>query len=146
MTTKLLGQLDIASQVLLYLLRVKKHATALSLVKLLYLIDRHFGQTVGYSLTGCEYRTYSFGVWLPDIFDRLESLISQGLIRVTTNYTRSGLEYMVYGFSDDRLKDWPQMEVELIEKVTGGAWLVLRALVSQLLDVTEQELTKLIKA
>jgi len=52
------------------------------LVKLLYLIDRHFAKKYGRTLTGIEYKSYFYGPYSDEIEEALNYLNEQGFVKI----------------------------------------------------------------
>jgi hypothetical protein len=126
-------------EILAYILKIHKHASAYFLVKLAYLLDYFHCQEFRYPLTDLHYRRFSFGPFDERIFSILEALVAEDLVRSHVNYTASGREYVTYAFNDEHLSEDMEFKNAHMRNITIGEFLFIRNYLHELLNYTEKD-------
>jgi len=132
-------------EILAYILKIHKHASAYFLVKLLYLLDYFHGQEFGYALTDLDYRQYSFGPFDERIFRILQALVAENLIRSHVNYAASGREYVTYAFNDKHLCEDMEFKNAHMRNIAIGEFLFMRNYLHELLNYTEKDYARMVE-
>ena len=111
-------------------------------MKLSYLSDYLYFEKTGQELSGFIYRLYSFGPFDESVFLHLEELIGKQLIRSHLNYTRNGLEYVIYVFNDS-VSDL-NFKTEYMPQFTLLEFYTLRDILYEFFYYDEKRLTEMV--
>lgn len=129
-------------QFIALILNLYKHCTVLNLMKLSYLSDYLYFEKSGQELSGFIYKLYSFGPFDESVYLHLEELIAKQLIRSHLNYTRNGLEYVIYVFNDS-VTDL-KFKTEFMTHFTVLEFCILRDILYEFFNYDEKRLTEMI--
>jgi len=127
---------------LAYILKIYKHATALNLMRLSYLIDFIVHEKRGHSISVFNYKLLSFGPFDENIFSCLENLVRNRLIHSHANYTQNGLEYVTYAYND-RVDD-VKFKNELMPDISLSEFYCVRDILYELYNYSEKDITAMV--
>jgi hypothetical protein len=129
-------------QFIALILKLYKHCTVQNLMKLSYLSDYLYFEKTGQELSGFFYKLYSFGPFDESVYLYLEELIEKQLIRSHLNYTRNGLEYVIYVFNDS-ITDL-RFKTEYMTRFTLLEFYTMRDILHEFFYYDEKRLTAMI--
>jgi hypothetical protein len=129
-------------QFIALILRLYKHLTVHSLMKLSYLTDYLFFEKTSRQPSSFSYRLMSFGPFDESIFNLLEGLIQHGLIQSHLNYTKTGLEHVTY-VSSDAIPDIG-FKTEFLPALSILEFHLIRDILYELMNYDEKRLTEMI--
>ncbi|MEK7569401.1 MAG: Panacea domain-containing protein [Patescibacteria group bacterium] len=113
-------------QLLAYLAKGHPEASITVLIKLCYLADLISLKRFKKKISTFEYIRYYFGPFDPEVYGDLESLVKDGVLIATPEYTQKGAEAIIYHFNETKdlnIKDISKEDKvildELLESVRG---------------------------
>jgi hypothetical protein len=133
---------DKSRQLLAYILKINKHATAYNLIRLSYLIDFIIHEKRGYRVSSFNYRLLSFGPFDESIFDCLEHLIQKRLIHSHAHLYGAGLEVVTYAYND-RVCD-VKFKNEIMPDISLSEFYSVRDILYELNNYSEKEITAMV--
>jgi uncharacterized phage-associated protein len=89
-------------QLLGYLAKKHQGASVTVLIKLCYLADLVSIKNGGQKISTFNYVRYFYGPFDPEIYQNLETLLSDGTLISKPEYTAGGAETIVYKFNEER--------------------------------------------
>jgi hypothetical protein len=131
-----------SKQLLAYILKINKHATAYNLMRLSYLIDFIIHEKRGYRVSSFNYRLLSFGPFDESIFDCLEYLIRKRLIHSHAHLYGAGLEVVTYAYND-RVDD-VKFKNEVMPDISLSEFYSVRDILYELYNYSEEEITAMV--
>jgi hypothetical protein len=102
-------------EVILYLLKERLGATITEIIKLCYLIDLITTKKIGYPITNLNYYRYSFGPFDKKIYQTLEEMIDNKLVKQEIKFKPGG-EVVLYTLANDSC-DLKELKIEEINIV-----------------------------
>jgi len=129
-------------QLLAYILKIYKHATAYNLMRLSYLIDFIVHEKKGYRLSSFNYRLLSFGPFDESVFDCLEHLIQKRLIHSHAHSYGNGLEVVTYSYND-RICD-EKFKNEVMPDISLSEFYSVQNILYELYNYSEEEITEMV--
>lgn len=110
-------------QLLAYLASRHQNASITVLMKLAYLVDLVNFKKNKEQISDFRYIRFHYGPYDPAINECIETLLHDGILSASAEYTSTGNEYVTYHFNEEKEFSFDalgEMEIELIDGVLEG--------------------------
>lgn len=105
-------------QLLTYIIKHNTRESVTSLMKLCYLIDLYGVQENSKQVTNFKYKRYNYGPFDNKLYKELESLVENEVITEASDYTSTGLEYVLYTYKDGEFSfNKIESDLPMIDKI-----------------------------